>query len=236
MERRFYFPDLRPGEHYLEGREVHHIRTVLRARRGDSVILFDGRGHQARAIILEVGRRRVLLEVGEPVFREFFSPPFALHLGVCLPKESAWGVVLRSATELGVSSITPLFSERSRVYSSSQGGRLLERWRNILVDACKQCGRNTLPQLHLARRLLDFPRSPFVFFHPEFCVSGEFSFVCGLEELQVVIGPEGGFTDCEVIGLRDLGGVGVSLAGYILRVETAVVSALTFLMYRREFC
>jgi 16S rRNA (uracil1498-N3)-methyltransferase len=127
----------------LVGSEAHHLLHVMRAKRGDSVTLFDGSGDQFTARIETLGRSDVELEVlqRETVDREL---PIRLTLGVALPKGDRQRWLVEKATELGVTCLKPLVTERSNEHQSDAS---LSKLRRAVIEASKQCGRNRLMEV-----------------------------------------------------------------------------------------
>ncbi|RME33643.1 MAG: 16S rRNA (uracil(1498)-N(3))-methyltransferase, partial [Gammaproteobacteria bacterium] len=146
---RLYCPlPLSPGaELELPERATRHAATVLRMRPGDEVILFDGRGGEYPAELLEVSRRRVRVRVGgqRAVERES-SLRITLLQGISRGERMDY--TIQKAVELGVGRIVPLTTRRCNVrLDDDRARRRLEHWRGVVISACEQCGRNRLPEL-----------------------------------------------------------------------------------------
>jgi 16S rRNA (uracil1498-N3)-methyltransferase len=195
VSERFYVTcPLGPGAVDLDGPEAHHLATVCRLRAGDAVILFNGDGLEYPARVASVGRRAVALEIlsVEAPAREL---PFRLEVAAPLPKGDRATFLIEKLTELGVTGFTPLQTARSVVHPHDAKVEKLQRH---AVEACKQCGRNVVPQVKPltswasilcdpslpARRLLAHPGS------------GRMESIAG--DVVVAVGPEGGFTEVEV--------------------------------------
>src|SRR5438093_5854105 len=139
MADRFYVNcRLAPGPVELRGPEAHHLATVLRARPGDAVCLFNGDGAEYPAIVVEVGRNLVTLNV---TGRE--EPPrelgYGLEVAAPLPKGDRGDFLIEKLTELGVTDFVPLRTQRSIVHPRETRLDKLER---AVIEASKQCGRN----------------------------------------------------------------------------------------------
>lgn len=223
MSHRFYLPDAAAhGQATLAGPEAHHLLHVLRASVGDQVLLFDGQGGEYTATVEQCSRNEVRLTTGErrQASREL---PVRIALGVALPKGDRQRWLVEKLTELGVAELVPLSTERS---VADLRGKSLERLERGVVEACKQCGRNTLMTISTPRPLGDFLASASgvkLVAHP----TGES--VCRLlspamAEVSIVIGPEGGLTDDEVALASQHGWTTASLGASILRIETAAVA------------
>jgi 16S rRNA (uracil1498-N3)-methyltransferase len=137
----------------LDEREAHYLGHVLRLKRGDELVAFDGRGAERRAKIASLQRRGAELELDatlEPL------PPSRLDLVLvqALPKSDAMDFVVQKATELGVRTIVPVYSEFSVVrLDAERADRRVEHWRKIAQSACEQCGRHEPPEIRIADAL-----------------------------------------------------------------------------------
>jgi 16S rRNA (uracil1498-N3)-methyltransferase len=233
MSERFFSPrPITAGGMMLDGPEAHHLLHVMRAAVGDEVTLFDGSGAEFRATVETVRRTDAELRIIErrEINREL---PFDLVVGVALPKGDRQKWLVEKLTELGVTSLVPLITERCVAQPAAAA---LDRLRRSIIEAAKQCGRNRLmniaePQLWTTwiangclgssdskppahRRLIAEPNgSPLSKLYQSKPV-----------HTQLSIGPEGGFTDPEVAAALAAGWQSVSLGPRILRVETAAVA------------
>lgn len=205
-----------------------HLVQVLRLRAGDPLILFNGDGTDFPSVLVEADRRGALVELGTPGAPELESP-MAIHLGIGISKGERMDFALQKAVELGVSSVAPLFSERSVVRLS--GERLDKRrrhWRGVVIAACEQSGRRRLPLLRLPENLtpwlLKDHKCPLLLDHradtPLPLLPAPAS------EVTLLIGPEGGLAPNERAQAHRAGFVGVRLGPRILRTETAPLAAL----------
>ena len=154
--RRYLVSELREGPGTLSGDEAHHLVRVNRARAGQEIILFDGQGREARAVVTVVDRRgpSASLRIERPEFIER-ELPAPLEIFVAPPKGERMDALVRGLTELGASRIASLETERGL---AGLGDHALLRWRRIAQEALKQCGRNRPPriegQLDLATSLV----------------------------------------------------------------------------------
>lgn len=208
----------------LQGDELHHAVRVLRVRPGESIELFDGRGHGAAAFVVEVTKNRVEVEIGAPVPSR--ESPLHLVLAAALIAPDKYELVLQKGCELGVSRFVPVVTDRVETRVERIQGKT-ERWERILLEATKQCGRTVLPVLDLPRafgEVLAVERCPVVFDadaepgpwpRPE------------EQTLTLLIGPEGGLTPGEINQARDAGAAVCSLGPRRLRAETAAIAAMT---------
>jgi len=228
MSDRFFSAEPITGEQILlEGPEAHHLLHVMRAAVGQRVTLFDDSGAEFAAEVASCGRADVELRIVDrrAVDREL---PFALVIGVSLPKGDRQKWLVEKLTELGVKTLVPLITERGVAQPTPAAIGRLER---TVVEACKQCGRNRLtritgpqawgqwvtesaPESEPTRRLLA---------HPGGTPLAELNCSAPMPT-QLAIGPEGGFTDDEVAAAIDAGWQSVDLGPRLLRVETAAIA------------
>src|ERR1017187_10381449 len=197
---RFYLPNLQQAT--LGAEEAHHALNVLRLKAGDTVNVFDGRGHEAQASISQISNQsaqlKLLTQSSVP------SLPCRITLAQAIPKKSM-DLIVQKATELGVATIVPLVSERS-VVKLDDDSKKTERWREIALEACKQCGNNWLPEIHPPRKTREFLNSPGSF---------DLKLIASLQpdskllkpilgdaatpkSVLILVGPEGDFTPAEL--------------------------------------
>jgi 16S rRNA (uracil1498-N3)-methyltransferase len=224
--RLFVPDDLREGaEIAASPAQAHHLGTVLRQQAGAKLRLFNGRDGEWAAGIAAIRRDRATLEVG-PLLRPQAPEP-DLWLAFAPLKRDATDLVVEKATELGVSALLPVFTERTNTARLN-----LDRLRAIATEAAEQCERLTLPRMADPQRLPDLLRA---------WPAGR-RLVVALERAEappprgcdsptaLLVGPEGGFSEAEATLLRRQGfGVLVSLGPRILRAETAAIAGLALL-------
>ncbi|WP_018466314.1 16S rRNA (uracil(1498)-N(3))-methyltransferase [Calidithermus timidus] len=215
-------PHLSP-EIELRGREARHLLEVLRARPGDLVTVFDGKGLEGRAVVeaVEAGILRLRLEQSWEVSREVGVP---VELYVALLKGDALADVVRAATELGVTRIVPTITTHS--VAKEMGGNKLERLRRVAVEAAKQSGRTVVPVVAEPIPLKQIPQVEQGFVAH---VGSELRVREVLEPgkpISLATGPEGGFSPQEVDFLVGRGFQPVTLGRRILRAETAPLALL----------
>jgi 16S rRNA (uracil1498-N3)-methyltransferase len=220
-----------------------HVARVLRLGVGAALTLFDGRGGEYDAQLLQVGRRDVQARVGEyrAVERE---TAVRLTLLQCLARGERMDWVVQKATELGVAAIVPVASRHSVVQlDAAARERRLEHWRAIAISACEQCGRNHLPQIHPLRdldtacreanpsglRLLLDPEAdaslPAALASAVGAPTAAAAITAALS-VTLLVGPEGGFAAEELAAARQHGFCPCRLGPRILRTETAPIAAL----------
>ncbi len=208
----------------LAGTEAHHLLHVMRAGRGDRVTLFDGGGAEFLAEVESTSRSTAQLRVLErcEVDRE---SPVEVTLAVAMPKGDRQKWLVEKLTELGVTCLVPLVTQRSVAQPS---GGALEKLRRAVIEASKQCGRNRLMDIAAPRSwgecMEGVTSHRRLVAHPG--VAGNWS-ADGIVPTVIAIGPEGGLTDDEVQLAQEHGWRLVALGSRILRIETAAIAAAT---------
>ncbi|QGJ72342.1 Ribosomal RNA small subunit methyltransferase E [Planctomycetales bacterium 10988] len=231
MSDRFYLQDEPKGETItISGPEAKHLATVLRAKVGDPVVCFDGKGKEYQTAILSIRGKTIELKLlsVEEVNREEAT---AIHLAVSLPKGDRQRYLIEKAVEIGVTSLTPLITERSVAQPTDKAWQRLERF---VIEASKQCGRTRLMPIHSPVTWPKFaesqqevnPQQTRLFAHPYGSESHlDWKKLDFEKEFHIAIGPEGGFSEAEYQQALDAGWQAISLGPRILRVETAAVAA-----------
>jgi 16S rRNA (uracil1498-N3)-methyltransferase len=224
----------------LDADESHHLQRVLRLVAGDRVEAFNGAGGLGEAEIVAVGRNEVVVRLLRRWTVERAGPEITLFQA--LPREQKMDWILQKATELGVARIQPLYTTHSLIrLSPDKAADRLERWRKIVLNAVKQCGRAWTPELLLPRSLGDgLAASP----RPDVLLLGSLMESARplrqtLESLAppprrtigVLIGPEGDFTPEESRMAVEAGAWPVTFGKDVLRVETAAVYILSAIRY-----
>lgn len=229
MTRRYFFPDLPPmgGPISLPDTEAQHAARVMRVQIGQSITLFDGKGHESEATVTSVTKRECHCQAhpAEAMDRESSQK---LHLGIALPKPDRARELIERLTELGVWAITPLVAERTQRAPSDA---MMEKLARGVIESSKQCGRN-----HLMRLLP--PTSAQSFFqecgslaierwiaHPQGSpltrMLREENTRPPATDVLAAVGPEGGWSDAELDSADNCGFVKVGLGKRIYRIETA---------------
>lgn len=230
MTVRYFVPHLPQGGGAvsLPDVESHHATSVMRVRVGEAVVLFDGCGFEAAATVESVSRRDVSCLAGPPTFRprQNANP---VVMAVAMPKGDRARELVERLTELGVDFLVPLECERSP-WAISEAA--VQKWRRVMVEACKQCGRNRLMKIGSPTPFAEYFAQPLEsgevgwFAHP-----GGATISCRTDPetgspaigYRVAVGPEGGFTDREAAMATAAGWTSVGLGDRIYRIETAAV-------------
>jgi len=222
-ERFFLSQPPRDGRAVLAGDEARHLARVMRCAVGDEVVVFDGRGSSWRARVATIGRDEVGLELGAAAIASA-TPRVPLTLAVALPKGERQKWLVEKLTELGVARLVPLITTRGVAEATPAA---VERLARGVIEACKQCGRDTLMEFAPPRSVAEIARDP---------GDGAMLVVADRDGLPLepaaadgrpiiaVVGPEGGLTAEELAAIEAAGGRRVSLGPHVLRVETAAIA------------
>jgi len=244
MHRFYIAPEhWNPDALKLSESEAHHARDVLRMKRGDRAVLFNGRGREITAEIADLAADEIRLRR----LQETETPPLRcrITLGQAIPTGKNMDLIVQKAVEIGAAEIAPLISERTIVdLDAKEAEQKQAKWQQIAIEAAKQCGQNWLPQVHAPRKLKDF-----------FSHTGNFDLrligslqpdAIHLEKILadytdqhrdrprnvlMLVGPEGDFTPAELALAKTNGCLPITLGPIILRVETAAIYCLSVLSY-----
>ena len=244
MHRFYISPEnWNPDAPALTGSEAHHARDVLRMKPAEKLVLFNGRGREITAEIVDLSghgiQLRKLHEAETPALR------CRIILGQAIPKGKNMDLIVQKAVEIGAAEITPIISDRTVVQVDPENAaQKRAKWQQIAIEAAKQCGQNWLPQVHEPRRLGDFFLASETFdlrligsLQPNAQhlkeiladYSNEHRHLPG--SVLMLIGPEGDFTPAELALARRHGCHPITLGPIILRVETAAIYCLSILSY-----
>ncbi|HEX7707955.1 MAG TPA: RsmE family RNA methyltransferase [Thermoanaerobaculia bacterium] len=212
----------------VTGEEFHHSVRVVRLRGGEEVELFDRSGRAVMATVESIEKERATFTAGEPVPTR--ESPLAIHLAMAIIQLEKFELVLQKATELGVHSIIPLVTDRIELRSERYSGKK-DRWERIIFEAVKQSGRTAPPALESPAHFTDVVARPGLRFLFEAGVEESTEPVVG-QEITLLIGPEGGWSDEELSRARESGACFRQLGPRRLRAETAAIAATAIVAAR----
>lgn len=220
----------------LEADAFGHVVRVLRLNNQDSITLFNGQSNtQYVATLCDVTKKsaNIIIQSAEIIDNE---SPLNIHLGQGISRGDRMDFTLQKSVELGVNSITPLFTERCGV--KLQGERLQKKrdqWQKIVVSACEQSGRCTVPivnePIHLSQWLMQETSALKLNLHPK-AQHSIMSLPSENQRVRLLIGPEGGLSDDEIQQANEHAFTDVLLGPRVLRTETAALTAITALQCR----
>lgn len=235
--RRFFIDPATVGDAKatITGDEAHHICDVLRLKPGTDVELFDGNGNIHQARIQQTGKGRV--EVAILATRTATGSATRLAIGVALLTGKKMDLVMQKATELGVDTIYPFVSRHCSIKEKNANKE--DRWQRIIMEACKQCNRPTVPKCAPVCDLADLLATGATY--AERIIFWEQERSRTLHDLLpaatprpsalALFGPEGGFSSEEISHAVAAGFTPVSLGSRILRAETAVIGGSAILQF-----
>lgn len=218
----------------LDSEAAHHVARVLRMQSGDELILFNGEGGEYRATITSADKKSVQVQLRECEANERESS-LAIHLGIAISKGERMDWVIQKATELGVTQITPLQTERVEVrLNNEREEKKLSHWQAVAISACEQCQRNRIPTIHSPQLLsawLDSveAEAKFVLHHRSEVALD--TYAEKPKSVALLIGPEGGLSDLEITLAEKKNFAPLRLGPRVMRTETAPIAALSILQF-----
>jgi len=224
----------------IQGDDVKHIYKVLRLKSGDKVNINNCLGEEFLAQIKDVSKTNVLCEIIKKTDINNESP-LKIHLYQGLPKATKMDLIIQKATELGVMGITPIITERVIIKNELKEFKKIDRWNKIALEACKQSKRTIIPKVNepveFSVLLAEADRYDLIVVPYEnkenFGIKAMLSKLKdkNINNVAIVIGPEGGFEEEEIEKLSSLGSEIVTLGPRILRTETAGFVCASLLLY-----
>lgn len=211
---RFYVPHIEDNFTIDNIDQIHQWKKVFRMKTGEKAIFFDGSEYEFLCEFTNLEKDFAEIRVLEKTERPSLKP---FTLAIAIPKKDNFELIIEKATELGVTTIIPLISERTEKKNIN-----LERARKIALEASEQSGRVTIPEIYEPVVLQNFNLSGAVL-DPK----GEKREII---ENVVIIGPEGGWSDAELSYFKSKNLPIVSIGEQVLRVETAAIAVLAKLL------
>ena len=212
----------------LDEAAAHYVRSVLRLKQTDSIVLFNGTGGDYKCRLAEVSRKTVRVDIEEFLVRDVESP-LHVKLGIGISRGDRMDWAVQKAVELGVNQITPLVTERCVIkFTDDKKQQRLLHWQNIILHAAEQSGRTRLPELCEIAALPSWcsvQQGLKVFLDPQAEQSLR-DLPANTRQITLLSGPEGGFSTQEREIAKAACFVPVRMGARILRTETAVLTAL----------
>ena len=238
---RFYVPPdaIFPDKNLIlikDKAEAHHIRDVMRLKKGDIVDIFDGQGREFSCYIEEINKNEVIIKIKEESVSKH-DRLFSITLYQAIPKKTKMDFIVEKTVELGVARIVPIVTDRT-VPEIKDFTKKVERWRRIGMASSKQCGRRILPVISdvtdFNSALIDSKQKDFTVFASLDKESKPLKNISrGLTpaHIAVFVGPEGDFSPREIALAKENGSSMCSLGSLVLKSETAAIYILSCLMY-----
>lgn len=217
----------------LEAGPSHHLIKVLRMSEGRELIVFNGNGKEFPALIKAASKKVATIYIQDEISVSRQSP-LEIELAIGLSKGDRFEWVLQKATELGITRITPLITERTEI--KLNGERLekkISSWESIIISACEQCQRNLLPSLSPPVSFVDYlsactAEQKFILHHR---TDKGLSEISKPQSVSLIIGPEGGLSETEIESALHRGCSPLALGPRVMRTETAPLAALSIMQY-----
>lgn len=223
---------------------THHLINVLRMKPNSSIELFDGQGASWNTILASNNKREAVVTLIDQNHASTESP-LETHLGIAISRSDRFDFALQKATELGITQITPLISERSNIkQNKAHLEKKSEHWRKVILSACEQSGRILAPhfyEIHSLEEWLGQFKQPHestlkCVLHPTARTnSHQAPFITWANTIArpsrvlFLTGPEGGFSETEINSATDSGFETIQLGERVLRTETAPLVFLSLL-------
>jgi len=215
----------------------HHALRVMRVKVDDFLILFNGDGFEYRGRVSDINKKTINIEILSKEKKNNESP-ININLFQSISSNEKMDMVIQKATELGVSSIQPIFTSRSTIkLSLDRTKKRLIHWRQVSISACEQSGRSKIPTIKSPIGFDQFAEgittnSLNLLLHPDNLEES-----CNLPnkysgDINIFIGPEGGFSEDEVLLLKKQNCINIQLGSRILRTETAPLAIIAILQYK----
>lgn len=234
---RIYHPEPVTAGHEitLSDDAANHVGRVLRMGKGQAIQLFDGSNQVFEAEITQADKKSVRVNVLSAQLDDRESP-LHIHLGQVMSRGEKMEFTIQKSIELGVSLITPLFSERCGVKLDAERlNKKLQQWQKIAIAACEQSGRNVVPEIRPAMDLeawcAEEERGLKLNLHPRASASIN-TLPLPVERVRLLIGPEGGLSAEEIAMTARYQFTDILLGPRVLRTETTALTAITALQVR----
>ena len=219
----------------LDADSSKYLSRVMRYKAGDTIELFNGDGNNYKARIIDIASKAVQVQI-ESVGKNNSESPVSLTLVQSLAKGTKLELIIQKATELGVTRITPVITEHSVLrINPEKSDRKLSHWTKIARSACAQCNRSVVPVIDpvtdITRWFADHTQEQSVLIHP--AANNTFGNLFNDPgpnlSLNILVGPEGGFSSKELETAKNADVAIVSCGPRVLRTETAGLTAIAII-------
>ena len=256
--RRFFVSPEDVGEETIvidDREDIRHMKKVLRLSKGDEIDISDSTAWEYRTEIILLDDEKAEARILDKQ-RFTAEPKVRVTLFQGIPKQGKMETIVQKSVELGVAAVVPVFMARTVVTDKGNFEKKIQRWQKVADEAVKQCRRGVIPQVsrpmklrEMIDKLEDFDMVLFPYENErgitiKDVLRGDRAEECGnceaaknsdaAEDIAVIIGPEGGFSDQEAKEIVAAGGISLSLGKTVLRTETAGMAAIAMIMYEKE--
>ncbi len=219
----------------LDSEAAGHVGRVLRMSAGEQIELFNGDGHNYLSEIVAANKKNVEVNVLNQI-PNLSESPLNLHLGQVISRGDRMDFTIQKSVELGISTITPLFSERCGVKLSGERlDKKIQQWQKIVISACEQSGRSVVPEVRPAMNLEQWcaenSQALKLNLHPR-ASHGINGLALNTTRVRLLIGPEGGLSEAEIAMTEKYQFTDVLLGPRVLRTETAALTTISALQLR----
>ena len=217
----------------LDGDQARYLGKVLRARVGDTFTIFNGSGFEWPATITKISKTYIFIVLGVGI-KPNTESLLKIHLIQGISRSERMDIVVQKATELGVNSITPVLTDFGVVkLNPERASKRKNHWQKIANSACEQSGRTCQPNINIPESLEKHLSKP-ILFGTKIILSPQAKKPLNQinvpkDDICILIGPEGGFSEKEYNSAKDVGFYSAALGPRILRTETAAISAISIL-------
>lgn len=217
----------------LDENGSRHVGTVLRGKPGDIITVFNNKGGEFKGDIVDVSKKSVIVKLNEWIDVSRTSSVHT-HLGQVMSRGDRMDYALQKAVELGVSEITPLFSQRCEVKLSGQREeKRLKQWEHLIISTCEQCGLNQLPTLNPAISFEEWctqiaSQQKWIL-HPGHTSQQQLFQQEKPESITLAVGPEGGFNEHELSIAQANSFTCITFGPRVFRTETAPIVCLSLI-------
>jgi len=207
-----------------------HVISVLRLKENNQIMLFNGDGAEYSSTIISSDKKITTVLINEKK-NDCSTSPINIELALSLIKNDKFDFAIQKSVELGVTTISPLTATRSTVkLDEKRSAKKLLHWQGIIQSACEQSGRNTLPSINPVQSIqqwLESSTTNGIIFEPT--STQRLSSIQPTENIRVIIGPEGGFTEQELEIVAQHNFNKIKLGPRVMRTETAAITAISSL-------
>jgi 16S rRNA (uracil1498-N3)-methyltransferase len=221
---------------------LKYLKQVMRLKQGDKINVFDGFGHEYKAVIKSFSPKTVLVELGDSIPQA--DKAIRITLAQAIPKAGKMDTIVKSAAELGADVIIPFDAARSVSRIACEKGSLkVARWQKIASEAARCCHSSHIAKVMNVSSFADMLASAsgdalkLIFWEEESQKTIKDTLTddafAATKEFFVVVGPEGGFSKDEVTLAKENGFLSVGLGKQILKVETAAIAIISIIQYEK---